>query len=520
MKSPNKSCSLDPWPTFLVLEYLDILITPITSIINASLEQGKCPNFYKQAHVTPILKKKLSLYKEMFKNYRSVSNLNFISKILERVVAVQLQTHLDEAGLMSAFQSAYRKQNSTVSALLNIRNDILLNMAKGSVTALTLLDLSAAFDTIDHTILLDRLNVYYGISELALGWFKSYLPGGTHSVKVGNTLSHPAALQYGIPQGSVLGPILFSLYTNPISSIIHSHSSINHHFYADDTQLYITLSPTNFSCFIQKLKNCLNDIQNFMFANKLKRNPEKTEFILIGSKNNRKQLLPHFPINILGNQVLPAQSVRNLGVVFDSNFLFSDHVSQVIKPTRVHARDLYRIRPLLDLNTSVLLANALGSSRLDYCNSLFLSLTDSELRRLQLVQNSFCRVVTHSSKYSHITPQLKKLHWLPVKYRIQFKIGLITYKILNQGQPVYLRELIHPYTSSRITRRSTHKLKFLHTPTFDRKVHKSVKLFSNSFSHYAPGLWNSFPFHIRNSLSVASFRKHLKTHLFNFSFPT
>ena len=289
------------------------------------------------------------------------------------------------------------------------------------------------------------------------------------------------------------------------------------HYYLRNCVLYII---RNFSHSIQKLKNCLSDIQNFMSANKLKLNPEKTEFILIGSKNNRKQLLPHFPINILGNQVSPAQSVRNLGMVFNSNFSFSDHVSQVIKSTRVHAKDLYRIRPLLDLNTSVLLANALVSSRLDYCNSLFLSLTDFELRRLQLVQNSLCRVVTRSSKYCHITPQLKKLHWLPIKYRIQFKIGLITYKTLNQGEPVYLRELIHPYTSSRNTRRSTPKLKFLHTPTFDRKVHKSVKHFSNSFSHYAPVLWNSFPFQIRNSPSVTSFRKHLKTHLFNSSFPT
>ena len=245
--SPSKSCSLDPWPTFLVLDYLDILITPITSIINASLEQGQCPNFFKQAHVTPILKKS-SLDKEVFKNYRPVSNLNFISKILERVVAVQLQTHLNEAGLMTAFPSAYRKHHSTESALLNIHNDIPLNMTKWSVTALTLLDPSTAFDTIDHTILLDRLNVYYGISELALGWFKSYLSGRTHSVKVGSTLLHPAALQYGVPKGSVLGPILFSLYTNPISSIIHSHSSINYHFYADDTQLY-TLTSKFFSVY-------------------------------------------------------------------------------------------------------------------------------------------------------------------------------------------------------------------------------------------------------------------------------
>ena len=117
--SPSKSCSLDPWPTFLVLDYLDILISPITPIINASLQKGKCPNFFKQAHVTPVLKKP-SLDKELFRNYRPVSNLNFISKILERVVAIQLQTHLDEASLMTAFQSAYRKHHSTESWLVQI----------------------------------------------------------------------------------------------------------------------------------------------------------------------------------------------------------------------------------------------------------------------------------------------------------------------------------------------------------------------------------------------------------------
>ena len=277
--SPSKSCSLDPLPTFLVLDYLDVLITPITSIINAVRDAA----FFKQVHVAAILKKS-SLDNEVFKNYSPVSNLYFISKILERVVAAQLQTHLDETDLMTAFQPAYRKHHSIESALLNIHNDILLNMAKGSVTALMLLDLSAAFDTIYHTILLDRLNVYYGISELVLDWFKSYLSGRTHLVKVGSTLSHPAALQYGVPQASVHGPILFSLYTNPISSIIHSHNSINYHIYAYDTQLYITLSPANFSHSMQKLKNYLNNIQNFMFTNKLKLNPDKTEFILIGSQ--------------------------------------------------------------------------------------------------------------------------------------------------------------------------------------------------------------------------------------------
>ena len=146
----------NPWPTFLVLDYLNVLITTITSKINASLEQGKCPHFFRQAHVTPILK--IILRQKFFKNYRPVSNLNFLSKIFERVIAVQLQTHLDVAGLMTAFQLANRKHYFTEKAFLNIHNDILLYMAKGSVTAFTLLDLSIAFDTIDHTILQDGLN--------------------------------------------------------------------------------------------------------------------------------------------------------------------------------------------------------------------------------------------------------------------------------------------------------------------------------------------------------------------------
>ena len=195
------------------------------------------------------------------------------------------------------------------------------------------------------------------------------------------------------------------MYTTPLSSIIQSHRGIKHHFYADDTQLYITLSPSNFSQSMTALTDCLNDIRNFMAANKLKLNPDKTEFILIGPKYSRKQLHLFFPTDILGNKVAPASNVKNLGVVFDPNLTLTDHISQVIK---FHIRDLYRIRHLLDLNTAILLANALISSRIDYCNSLFASLTLSELKRLQGVQNSLCRVVTRSSRYTHGTPNLEQ----------------------------------------------------------------------------------------------------------------
>ena len=359
----------------------------------------------------------------------------------------RLLSRLGGSCLLAGFRSACGGFRSMEGALLNIQDDLFLNMSEGSTTALTLLDLSAAFDTIDRSILFHRLHECYGINGLALSWFRSYLSDRTQSVKVGSVLSHPMDLKFGVPQGSVLGPLLFSMYTNPLSSIIRSDKGIKHHFYADDTQLYITLSPSNFSQSMTALTDCLNDIQNFMAANKFKLNPDKTEFILIGSKYSRKQLHSLFPIDILVNKVAPASNVKNLGVVFDPNLTFTDHISQVIKSTWFHIRDLYRIRHLLDLNTAILLANALISSRIDYSNSLFASLTLSELKRLQGVQNSLCRVVTRSSRYTHATPNLEKLHWLPVKYRVLFKIGLITFKVLKYGQPVYLKDKLHPYTS-------------------------------------------------------------------------
>ena len=156
---------------------------------------------------------------------------------------------------------------------------------------------------------------------------------------------------------------------------------------------------------------------------------------------------------------------------------------------------------------------------MDYCNSLFGSLTDFDLRRLQQVQNSLCMVLTHPSKFSYITPQFKNLHWLSVRYRVQFKIGLITYKILSQGQPAYLSELIHPTPLPEI-QYVTAPIKFLHIRTFDCRVQKSNKHSLNSFSHNSPVFWNFSPFQIRNSSSVTSFRKHLKTRLFNSSFHT
>ena len=198
----------------------------------------------KVQNIPQVRKPEIRSKMNELKNYRPLSNLSFISKILEKIVANRLQAHIKNNHLSNPLQSAYRKHHSTESALLKVHNDIIISMDKGEVTALTLLDLSAAFDTIDHVTLTDRLSDLYGISGQAQIWFSSYLQNRHQSVKIEDTFSDKVTLSYGVPQGSVLGPVLFTLYTTPLSAIISSFD-ISHHLYADDTQIYMSLSVSN-----------------------------------------------------------------------------------------------------------------------------------------------------------------------------------------------------------------------------------------------------------------------------------
>ena len=314
-KSPTKSCLLDPLPTFLIKECIDIILPSITKFVNFSLSEGLVPDGFKKAVVTRLIKK-ASLPVEDLKNYHPVSGLSFISKLVEHVVAKQLVDHIHRHDLDNSYSSAYKPWHSTETALLSIKNDIHLSLSQGEATALVLLDLSAAFNTIDRSTLLGCLLDWFGAGDSALKWCSSYLTERYQSVKIGSTLSNLKKLLFGVPQGSVLGPLLFSLYTTPLSTLIGKHKGVNFHFYADDTQLYVHLSHRNASAAFHKLNRCLQDVKEWMLASKLKLNPDKTEFILFGSKKQRERLDACFPINMLGNPLHPTESVRSLGVWF------------------------------------------------------------------------------------------------------------------------------------------------------------------------------------------------------------
>ena len=198
--------------------------------------------------------------KSVLKNYRPVSGLNFVSKLIERTVSKQLKDYLSSNNLDNIYQSAYKAGHSTETTLLKIKSDIHLNLAQGQPTALVLLDLSAAFDTIDHLKLFDCLSLWFGFSNTILAWFKSYMSGRNQSVKVNGSLSSPMPLSFGVPQGSVLGPLVFILYTHPLSKLISSFKNISHHLYADDTQIYITITPENATTAIPELQSCLSSL--------------------------------------------------------------------------------------------------------------------------------------------------------------------------------------------------------------------------------------------------------------------
>ena len=254
---------------------------------------------------------------------------------------------------------------------------------------MVLFDLSSAFDTLDHTILLGRLRDYYGISGTVLRWLESYLSGRSQTVVINMASSDERQLVYGVPQGSVLGPLLFALYFAPLEDVIHAHG-LNGMLYADDTQLYISLDSKSKAESLSLLQSCLRSIFSWLSINMLVCNPEKTDIVHFTSRFGR-----HAPIsvNVNGSTILPRPEARDLGVVRDSHLRLDTHVNNVCKAASLGIRNIGRIRKYIGKSESERLVHAFVSSKLDYCNSILYGLQDYQLKKLQRIQNTAARVV-------------------------------------------------------------------------------------------------------------------------------
>ena len=418
------------------------------------------------------------------KGLYNISNLPFLSKLTEKVIAQRLVSHMQDTSVVEKFQSAYKARHSPETALLRVFNDVLFSIDQGGGEILVLLDLSSTFDTIDHAVLFDLWHDTFGISGTALSLLKSYLQDRTQCVQIDGIISEYAKLVCGVPQGSsVLGPWNFCMYMYPIGSILRHHG-IDYHIYADDTQLYIKFDLSDPSIALEKINLCISDIRTWMIKNKLK-------------------------INVGNTEINPSLSARNLGVIFDSHLNLESHINSVCRSAYFHLRNIRSIRNILTDNACSQLIHALVTVRIDYCNSLLYGLPDCSLSRLQRILNTAARILCKIPKFDHISKTLLDLHWLPIQQRILFKILILTYQAYHKTAPQYLCDLIMPYSNARCLRSDNMSLI---APCHPRAKLKSYG--ERSFQHAAPTEWSKLPLLIRESPSLDIFKTQLKTFLF------
>lgn len=488
----------------------DLLAPFLSDVFNRSLSEGYVPKSQKSAYITPHLKKH-GLDKNDKKNYRPVSNLSFLSKLLEKAVAYQLIDFLEKTNALPLHQSAYRKYFSTETALLKVFSDLCRAVDDGNVCLIGLLDLSAAFDTVDHDILISRLDLTFNIKTQALQWFKSYLSDRTQTVRISGCSSSTSHLRYGIPQGSILGPLLFVLYASPIEDIVRKHGLWSH-CYADDTQIYFYCAPDQMDSLINSITSCIAELEYWMAANKLKLNTDKTEFVWVASRNRFHNIQNNTQCVNVGNAIISSSSgSRNLGVYFDQHLDMKQHILNVCRQSFFQLRQLRVICRTLPKDILKILLHSFVFSRLDYCNSLLYGLPKCYIKKLQSVQNAAARLYGGLRKYDHITPLLRDhLHWLPISARIDYKIAVLTYKALHNQAPKYMTDMCSLASESTGLSRNRSASNGKLVPT----SWNTVGYGKRCFNFAAPAVWNKLPVSLIQNNCFDGFRKGLKTFLF------
>ncbi len=508
-KSPSKQCLSDPCPTWILKKCVGTLLPAITSLINLSLQSGVFPDSWKTAILIPLLKK-LGL-ELVDKNYRPVSNLQYVSKLVERAAVLQGTDYAITNNLLPDCVFAYRKHHSTETALIKMQSDVFAAMDKQRVTLLVMLDLSAAFDTVPHQGLLENtLHKRFGFSGTALSWFKSYLSGRKQQVLIGSHLSDIFDLDCGVPQGSCLGPILFTWYITSLYDVISQH--LPHAFgYADDNQLLLSFEPGSAAVeedTVAGMEACITDVRKWMLQHRLLINDTKTEFMLLGTRQQLKKVTID-GIKVGEADIQPASMVTNLGVSQDPKLSMEQQVSKVCRNGFHQLYRLRKIRKYLSNEATQTLVHAFITSNLDYCNSLYTGMAAYLTAKLQRIQNAAARLVMRLPKFDHITGVMFELHWLPVAYRIRYKVLLITFKALHGMAPLCLTNMLCVHRSSHGRRSQNKNLNMLKVPRTKRKT-----LGTRCFSYYAPTEWNKLPVDIRMDNSIESFKSRVKTFLF------
>lgn len=444
----GKSCGLDNISPRLLKDAVEIITKPLTKIINTSLEQGSVPDDLKTARITPIFK---SGNKQELDNYRPISVLPVVSKLLERAVHIQLYAHLSQNQLLNPYQCGFRKLHSTETAAISFVDTIRRNIDHGMMTGAVFIDLQKAFDTVNHKRLLHKLQDL-GIINLELKWFEDYLHNRMQRVRYQNVLSDPNLIQTGVPQGSILGPLLFIVFINDMALVTRNCNML---IYADDTVLFCSSKDSDEISKV--LEENMELIDTWLSENILFLNKKKTECMLFGT-SVRLSRVQNFSVSIKGSILNRVTEYMYLGIVIDEVLSWKEHVHHMLSKAGKRIGMLRRIRKDLTVFAADKVYKAFIRPTMEYCDTVWTGCGKTNGDALEKVQNRAARIVT---KLQRSEEALKYLKWESLLYRRDKHVYNLVKRSLVGKTPQFLKHYFsfNHSTVQRINRQS-YQLRF------------------------------------------------------------
>ena len=428
----SKSVGPNSLPPKLLKHIAPIVSNPISDICNKSFLQGTFPKILKLSKINPIHKKDSRLD---ISNYRPISLLSNINKIIEKLMFNRLYTFLEDHKCIYNLQFGFRKNHSTNHAILSIIDKIKDAIKNNNFAIGIFIDLQKAFDTVNHSILLKKLS-HYGINNISNKWFESYLTDRQQFVSINGHSSEISVTKHGVPQGSVLGPLLFLIYINDLHICIKNSRTFH---FADDTNLLFTPSHTNF---LRKLNIDLKSLNHWLMANKISLNASKTELIVFREPNTP---LPNLKIKLNGIKLIPKSQIKYLGLIMDEHLTFKPHIATL------NAK-LKRANNLLAISRHYLTANLLKQiyyaqfhSHLSYGCQIWGSNT-ANTSQISTLQNKAIRIMSFADRYANADNLYKDLKILKLNDLILSNNILFVHKSLNGNSPAYFKNYFEEYT--------------------------------------------------------------------------
>ena len=479
------ACGPDGISIRILLLCFDAIDPVLLHIINACLTLCDFPDSWKHSLVYPIFK---SGDPAVISNYRPISIVPFMAKVVERVVQRQLSAYMSNNYLLSSSQHGFRSSHSTETALLSVTNHIFSNMDRGHVSLLCLLDLSKCFDVIPHSLLISKLQLY-GIDP---AWFSSYLSGHSQSVSISSSsgdraVSKPLPNTMGVFQGSSLGPLLFTIFANDLS-LPAPDAHVTQ--YADDTQVLISDVKHNLPHLIQRMESTLTSLAAWFHAHGLKLNTSKTEILLLGTRQNTRNISP-VSVRVGGETIQESPCVKNLGVIFDRHLTWDAHVSDVVRKCIGLLIGLRHLSHFLPRHVLLAIVQGLVISRVRYCVSVYGNGSAANGARLLKVVNFATRVVTGLRRYDHVSRARYDLGLLTPREMCDIRKVIVAHKACVEGLPADLASMLTTYAAARSSERETRQDRLLRPPAMRTAAGQ------RSFAYRAASLLNKLPESVR-----------------------